>query len=168
MAVLGTESASDAARERLRNASGNSAPDNVSLGTQRVYRDLVTPADARGKGIPELGILKWLKGSDQTHIRAWDVAIETALMDRIDSTNLVDLAILSALPGGTGRERAQDGTKGAFIRIVLLQLASIFSLLGDQRAGAYIAGLIWYLLHSAQQFTRMLFIQPRDDGLADD
>lgn len=46
--------------------------------------------------------------------------------------------------------------------IVLLQLASIFLLLGDKRAGAYIAGLIWYLLHSAQQFARMLFIQPKD------
>jgi hypothetical protein len=47
------------------------------------------------------------------------------------------------------------------ILIVLLQLGIVFSLLGDKSSGAYIAGLIWYLIHAAQQFSRMLFVQPR-------
>ena len=29
-------------------------------------------------------------------------------------------------------------------------------------AGVYISALIWYLLHAAQQFRRMLFVQPRN------
>ncbi len=45
---------------------------------------------------------------------------------------------------------------------VLLQLAVIFSLLDDASPGAYLAALIWYLLHAVQQFTRMLFVQPRN------
>ncbi len=47
------------------------------------------------------------------------------------------------------------------IGVVFLQLAVVFSLLEKTSAGAYSAGLIWYLLHAAQQFTRMLFIQPK-------
>ena len=31
--------------------------------------------------------------------------------------------------------------------------------------GVYLAALAWYLLHAAQQFSRMLFIQPRNDSL---
>ena len=45
---------------------------------------------------------------------------------------------------------------------VLLQLAVIFSLLDDTSPAAYLAALIWYLLHAVQQFTRMLFVQPRN------
>ncbi len=45
---------------------------------------------------------------------------------------------------------------------VLLQLAVIFSLLDDTSPGPYLAALIWYLLHAVQQFTRMLFVQPRN------
>ncbi len=48
------------------------------------------------------------------------------------------------------------------IIVVLLQLAVIFSLLDDTSPGAYLAALIWYLLHAVQQFTRMLFVQPRN------
>lgn len=45
--------------------------------------------------------------------------------------------------------------------VVFLQLAVVFSLLEQSSAGAYSAALIWYLIHAAQQFTRMLFVQPR-------
>ena len=48
------------------------------------------------------------------------------------------------------------------IIVVLLQLAVIFSLLDGIFPGAYLAALIWYLLHAVQQFTRMLFVQPRN------
>jgi len=37
----------------------------------------------------------------------------------------------------------------------------------ERSAGAYTAALIWYLLHAAQQFSRMLFIQPRSDATHD-
>ncbi len=46
------------------------------------------------------------------------------------------------------------------VLVVLLQLAVIFSLLQEIGIGAYITALIWYLLHAAQQFARMLFVQP--------
>ncbi len=48
------------------------------------------------------------------------------------------------------------------IIVVLLQLAVIFSLLDDNSPGPYLAALIWYLLHAVQQFTRMLFVQPKN------
>ena len=48
------------------------------------------------------------------------------------------------------------------IIVVLLQLAVIFSLLDDTSPGPYLAALIWYLLHAVQQFTRMLFVQPKN------
>ena len=47
------------------------------------------------------------------------------------------------------------------IIVVILQLAVIFSLLEESSRGAYIAALIWYLIHAAQQFTRMLFVHPK-------
>lgn len=46
--------------------------------------------------------------------------------------------------------------------VIILQLAVIFSLLDEQSPGVYLAALIWYLLHAVQQFTRMLFVQPRN------
>jgi hypothetical protein len=46
--------------------------------------------------------------------------------------------------------------------VIILQLAVIFSFLDEQSPGAYFAALIWYLLHAVQQFTRMLFVQPRN------
>ena len=47
------------------------------------------------------------------------------------------------------------------VLVVLLQLTVVFSLIRDIGAAAYISALIWYLLHAAQQFARMLFIQPK-------
>lgn len=46
------------------------------------------------------------------------------------------------------------------VAIILLQLAAIFSLVDDKGATAYVIALIWYLIHAAQQFARMLFVQP--------
>lgn len=58
----------------------------------------------------------------------------------------------------------------AFSRMILghvlaiaLQLGVVTSLIVDGAPAAYLAVLIWYLLHAAQQFTRMLFVQLRDD-----
>lgn len=45
--------------------------------------------------------------------------------------------------------------------IVFLQAAVVFSLLVEEAVAAVLAGLIWYLIHAAQQFARMLFVQPR-------
>ena len=44
--------------------------------------------------------------------------------------------------------------------IIALQIIVIFSLLSGVGAACYISGMIWYLVHAAQQFSRMLFIQP--------
>ena len=46
------------------------------------------------------------------------------------------------------------------IAIILLQLSVIFSLVTDIGAAAFVIALVWYLIHSAQQFARMLFVQP--------
>jgi len=45
------------------------------------------------------------------------------------------------------------------VLIIVLQLVVIAALFEDIGAAAYISGMIWYLLHAAQQFSRMLFIQ---------
>ena len=50
------------------------------------------------------------------------------------------------------------------IAIILLQLTTIFSVITDKGATAYVVALIWYLIHAAQQFARMLFVQPNDPG----
>ena len=47
--------------------------------------------------------------------------------------------------------------------IIVLLLANVFSLLPEHAAAPYVTALIWYLMHAAQQFSRMLFIQPRRD-----
>jgi hypothetical protein len=47
------------------------------------------------------------------------------------------------------------------IVVILMQLSVIFSIIELAGSAAYVAALVWYLLHSAQQFTRMLFIQPK-------
>jgi hypothetical protein len=44
---------------------------------------------------------------------------------------------------------------------LLLQLGIVFSILDLQGEGILSIGLIWYLIHAAQQFARMLFIQPK-------
>lgn len=54
------------------------------------------------------------------------------------------------------------------IVVVLLQLAVIFSLLDEELPGPYLAALIWYLVHAAQQFTRMLFVQPKNTSATTD
>ena len=46
------------------------------------------------------------------------------------------------------------------VLVILLQLACIAALLPDLGATAYFVALVWYLIHAAQQFARMLFVQP--------
>ena len=46
------------------------------------------------------------------------------------------------------------------IAIILLQISVIFSLVADKGAAAFVIALVWYLIHAAQQFARMLFVQP--------
>ena len=46
------------------------------------------------------------------------------------------------------------------IAVILLQLSDIFSLIGDKGAAVFVIALVWYLIHAAQQFSRMLFVQP--------
>ena len=45
--------------------------------------------------------------------------------------------------------------------ILLLQLTVILGFLENRAPGVIALGLIWYLIHAAQQFVRMLFVQPR-------
>jgi hypothetical protein len=47
------------------------------------------------------------------------------------------------------------------IIVLLLQLAVMAGMIEGRAPGAYGLGLIWYLIHAAQQFVRMLFILPR-------
>ncbi len=47
--------------------------------------------------------------------------------------------------------------------VVLVQLAFLFSVFDLTGTAAFSAGLIWYLLHSAQQFTRILFVRAKSD-----
>jgi hypothetical protein len=49
------------------------------------------------------------------------------------------------------------------LAIVLLQLAFLFSVFDPTPVAAFSTGLIWYLLHAAQQFTRMLFFRAKSD-----
>jgi len=46
------------------------------------------------------------------------------------------------------------------VLVIALQLAVIGTLLVDSAPACYISGMLWYLVHAAQQFSRMLFIQP--------
>ena len=48
------------------------------------------------------------------------------------------------------------------LTVLLLQLAVVMGFIEDRAPGAYSLGLIWYLIHAAQQFVRMLFILPRN------
>lgn len=47
------------------------------------------------------------------------------------------------------------------IVVLLMQVAVMTGFIVERAAGAYSLGLIWYLIHAAQQFVRMLFILPR-------
>jgi hypothetical protein len=51
---------------------------------------------------------------------------------------------------------------GGHIVVIVVQLSSVFSIFELADDAAYVAALIWYLVHSAQQFTRMLFVQPKN------
>jgi len=46
--------------------------------------------------------------------------------------------------------------------VLLLQLAVMKGFIEGRAPGAYSLGLVWYLIHAAQQFVRMLFILPRN------
>ena len=46
--------------------------------------------------------------------------------------------------------------------VLLLQLAVMTGLIETRAPGIFSLGLIWYLIHAAQQFVRMLFILPRN------
>ena len=46
--------------------------------------------------------------------------------------------------------------------VLLLQLAIVLGLLENRAPGVIALGLIRYLIHAAQQFVRMLFVQPRE------
>ena len=46
--------------------------------------------------------------------------------------------------------------------VLLLQLAVMNGFIEGRAPGAYSLGLVWYLIHAAQQFVRMLFILPRN------
>jgi len=46
------------------------------------------------------------------------------------------------------------------IIVVVLQGLVVAGYLDDRGAGIFLLGLVWYLIHGAQQFVRMLFIQP--------
>ena len=48
------------------------------------------------------------------------------------------------------------------IIVLLLQLAVMTRYIEGRAPGVYNLGLIWYLIHAAQQFVRMLFILPRN------
>jgi hypothetical protein len=45
--------------------------------------------------------------------------------------------------------------------VLLLQLAVMLGFLENRAPGVIALGLIWFLIHAAQQFVRMLFVQPR-------
>jgi hypothetical protein len=47
--------------------------------------------------------------------------------------------------------------------IMVLLFASVASNFGEYTSAAFVTALIWYLMHAAQQFSRMMFIQPRND-----
>jgi hypothetical protein len=49
----------------------------------------------------------------------------------------------------------------AHIIVLFIQLAYIFSIFDIAGPAAFSLALIWYLLHSAHQFVRMLFVQPK-------
>ena len=52
--------------------------------------------------------------------------------------------------------------------IIFMQLSSVFSIFDFADDATYVVALIWYLLHSVQQFARMLFVQPKMSDSASD
>ena len=47
------------------------------------------------------------------------------------------------------------------ITVIVLQLMVVLAFIREAAPATYLVGLIWYLVHCAQQFARMMFIQPR-------
>lgn len=45
-----------------------------------------------------------------------------------------------------------------------VQAASAAGAFDGRRGGVYVWGILWFLLHGAQQFARILFIRPRETG----
>lgn len=43
-----------------------------------------------------------------------------------------------------------------------IQMASALGAFGGRRGGVYVWGVLWFLLHGAQQFARILFIRSRE------
>lgn len=52
---------------------------------------------------------------------------------------------------------------GGHVIAFALQLGVVAGLIVDAAPATYLAGLIWYMVHAAQQFTRMLFVRLRDE-----
>jgi hypothetical protein len=77
IAVLGSESGTDAVRVQLRDSSSNAFVDNVFLGTQSKAHDLVAIPDTSGNFVPELGILGVIKANDQVRMQIWDADTAT-------------------------------------------------------------------------------------------
>ena len=46
--------------------------------------------------------------------------------------------------------------------VLVLQIGILVGPLATRAPGLYSLGLVWYLVHAAQQFVRMLFIHPRN------
>lgn len=51
---------------------------------------------------------------------------------------------------------------GAHVVVALMQAAVMAGFIEARAPGAFALGLIWYLMHAAYQFVRMLFILPRN------
>lgn len=49
-----------------------------------------------------------------------------------------------------------------FLALVPMVLENAWRPEAPTASGIYIAGLMWFLVHAAVQFSRMLFIQPLD------
>lgn len=77
----------------------------------------------------------------------WLISASRRLM--VSHAEIFSRAVLSAIVAG-------------HTIVVIVQLAFIFSILDVSDSAAYLLALFWYLLHSAHQFIRMLFVQPAD------
>lgn len=77
IAVLGSETGTDAVRVQIKDAQMGTFLDNIFLGTQSVAKDLVFVTDTGGNGIPEVGILGVLKANDHVRMQQWDAQTAT-------------------------------------------------------------------------------------------
>ncbi|MDX1402994.1 MAG: hypothetical protein R3192_00575 [Woeseiaceae bacterium] len=51
---------------------------------------------------------------------------------------------------------------GGHVVVVILQAAIMTGFIDERAPGVYAIGLTWYLMHATYQFSRMLFILPKD------